>query len=822
MSDDIAQGVCKTVRSLGLSPVETRKIVDGVVFTIQHNGPDWFMDRIKGLRSYYAGLEEFPAWISKKHRHSDGLLKPKGWMGYIVGSRRDPDTIVTVCATIIGAITYTQPTEKQLHKWSEAVTNPPSADASIDEDLADAMPSMTSLEPRLKAKLARIQSFGPDNISGTRVPVGYDSVHIKRGQKLDVRSIYDGYCRSLESAPSNSWSFMDQSGIRLPGLSTQQSRPILNRMRKSAPDFAKKKTDRKRSTQAYPIGHISFLQQPFGKLRTVANPNRFVQWQLIPLGETLSDWVNDQPGVFVTNQEGGILWASNRLRDGVSLTSADLSSASDTLDYRKVTRILKNAGAEMRKHLEYFEWCSQQSWFVENEQAQDYLKSKGCDPMLIRWKQGQPLGLRPSFPVLTLCNLVAARKAVHDVDNTWPGDDPPFAIVGDDIVIETKYAAAYSNAITAMGGITNLDKSVTSSESAEMCSRLITRNNVIRLKARYIDDNDPQNFLTYQDTSLHVKMSGWVKRYCQRVGSYSLIESGLVPMYNGSQPKRISTRDLFHTVLSLEKGEQAMEEKLSSLTMFYAYQHRTSEAEMKPSSKLTHKPTRKLIDASYQDRVRRFKIWNPDYNVDQLPLDLGLVGKYYRQTWDSWIDKSLRELEINESARAKVPGVRWIRDPNSGPEALHEVEAVSAREQRVNSVKLAYDYKHDSFSKIEDPTNQIRSLHRKVDQFERDLISDDAGDHLIRRVPNPHGQDSGVDELIEDKGRHYEVSFHSKHQSSDPVTVEKTIPAESKVPEHRDYKIPDAVRRLMVKAREIPDCPEQAVNLSHGETVDGP
>lgn len=786
MSKIIEQGVCKTVRSLGLTPVETRKIVDGVSFALRHNGPDWVLSRVKSLRDYYAGTGDFPAWVSYKHRKYDGLLKPKGWMGYLVGARRNPDTVMTVCASVIGAITYEQPTDKQLQKWYEAVANPPKADALPKETIQAAMPSIADLEKNLKKKLDQVQAFGPDNISGTSIPVGYDLLRVKRGKKLDVRGLYDAYIRSLESAPANSWSFLDQSGIRIPGVKMSRSRVLINKARKSAPDFRPKKTDRKLSSETYPIGHISFLQKPFGKLRTVANPNRFVQWELIPLGEVLSDWINHQPGVYVTNQGGAIEWTKGRLSRGVHLTSADLSSASDTLDYKEITAALKAAGPEMRKHLEYFEWCSTRSWLVPNEQAKDFLKRKGCDTSTIRWKQGQPLGLRPSFPLMTACNLIAARAAVIRLDGRISEDDPPFAIVGDDIVIETKYAAAYSDAITAMGGVANLDKSLSSDEQAEICSRLVRRDQVLRLKPRYLFDNDPQNVLTYQDTSLRVRCAGWVREYAKKVGSYSLVESGLVPLYHGDQPKRISVRDLFHTVQSLSREEAAMETEMSSLSMWYAYQHSTSSVspDMVMSEK-RRKPTLKLKVSSYEDKVRVFNRWNKGViTPEELTVKLGLTKSIPTSGLRHiLIEKAFYMLQTSEAARSLVPEVRWIRDPET--QGIHaEIEAESARMQTVNSVKIEYDYRSDSFKTVEKPENQLRRLHRSVNSFESGHITDEAGDHWIAPLIAPTSSDprsnnvgpSGVDILVEDKGSSYELSFHSPSQSSKPQTVEKTVP----------------------------------------------
>nr|WAK72397.1 MAG: RNA-dependent RNA polymerase [Mitoviridae sp.] len=802
----IERDVCKTVRSLGLSPKATRNIVDGVRNDINNNGPEWLISRVKGLRSYYSGDGDFPGWIKYKSR-SDGLVRPKGWMGSLVGPTTKPKTAITVLSTVIGAIRFSEPTENQLSKWKDAVIDPPTpADMSKEFSFL----RIPALEGNLKGKLQRAEAFGPDDISGSRIPIGFEDMMVHRGSRFDPAELYFAFRNTIESAPSAAWTFQDQSGVRIPGVSTKKSRPILNSLRKGAPDSKVAKANSRKGKSGrplerlthYPVGHISFLQEPFGKLRTVANPNRFVQWQLIPLGETLSDWINTQPGIYVLDQEAGISWIQRKLEKGVSITSMDLSSASDTLDFVQVSKVLRRSGPEMDKHLEYFERVSKMDWYVTNEQAREYVGSP-----TVRWKQGQPLGLRPSFPMLTITNFAAARAAVKRVDGTYNRSNPPFAIVGDDIAIETRYAEAYSSIIAGLGGVANLEKSMVSDYQAEFCSRLIRPDDVVRLKARYLHDNDPQNLLTYQDTDLKVSLKPWVRRMAQRVGSYSLVEYGLVPEYHPSQPKRIDTKVLFHVGLSLFDQGKSTKHEMSSHAMYYAAlekgQHPAFKGKRsKPGRKKT---TPKLLDAPVSERIRKFKEWNPTIDLRAMPIDLGLVKGYHRSTWDRWQDLALKELETSAVARSRYPGVNWPRDPGYSDHS-QPFEEASAREQTVESVKMSYDYRTDSHVPDQHPDKTLSRLNRKVQAFERDLIQDSSGSHQIRQVG------PGVEALIEQVGDSFEVSFHSENESTQPQKhglPEKDGPrfplSEEILAQIREDKVQDQLTRRWGAQREEPN-----------------
>ena len=559
-------------------------------------------------------------------------------------------------------------------------------------------------------------------------------------------------------------------------MSMTQSRPILNRLRKEAPDSSHRKKPGKRNgrtlekVENYPVGHISFLQESFGKLRTVANPNRFVQWQLTPLGETLSQWVNHLPGVYVLSQEEGISWIQEQLKSGVHLTSADLSSASDTLDYVQVLDILNepDIAPELSKHIEYFKHCSAMPWYISDPHAREYV---GQDT--IRWKQGQPLGLRPSFPVLTLCNWWAATLAVYHVEGEVP-TERPFAIVGDDIVIHTKYAKAYSDIISAMGGVANLDKSMSSDKQAEFCSRLITSDTVTRLKARYLPDNAAQNILTYQGRGIHPKVPHWAQRAAARVGAMALVESGVIPPFNPDQPAPFREKVLFHAALALDKGEKTTHVEKTLNSMWYAYleqgEHPFGERRTvnrppdkvrkglrKAARRLFSKPRPPLSEATELDRYRKFLEWNPGIDKSEFYYKVMGVRMDHPSTFE--ISDALHHLEKAPQLYSRVPDVRWIQS-DSTSQSFQSLREASAREQRVETVRREYDHHTDSHALVQHPDKTLKSLDRKVQRARDGFISDTSGEALIQRVS------PGVERLIERDGKGLYVSYHTKKSSS--------------------------------------------------------
>nr|QXV86428.1 RNA-dependent RNA polymerase [Narnaviridae sp.] len=279
----------------------------------------------------------------------------------------------------------------------------------------------------------------------------------------------------------------------------------------------------------HPVGCLGFKQQEGGKLRVFANPGRVSQWATVPLGEVLQ-WTFYPmfDGCYTLNQQAGLEWASRKLKEGVKLSSFDMSAATDRLDFMKflheffVSVYETDRYPVLKRNLEYFEDLSTAPWSIPGYVA-DLLGSRNnC----MSWTTGQPLGLRPSFPLLSMMNCSFARQAVLTVDKQYsPGH---YACVGDDMIIEDKYADAYMSIVRAFNGKINNDKSLKSDRFAEFCSQLITPSTNWPLKPRYNLSPDAvlNNIERFAIEGLKPKCAKWQKHLHDDLAAWSLDRFG--------------------------------------------------------------------------------------------------------------------------------------------------------------------------------------------------------------------------------------------------------------------------------------------------------
>jgi hypothetical protein len=225
------------------------------------------------------------------------------------------------------------------------------------------------------------------------------------------------------------------------------------------------------------VGRLDFLQKPGGKLRSVANINRFVNYTMAPYAKALEDVFYSFPQVSVKDQHDGLRWAQLQLRLGEELTSLDLSAATDTLDYRVFTRALKRdfpgKTGVLEEYATYFEELSSLPLWCDGVNSP------------VQFKTGQPLGMKGSFQTLTAMNLCAGLMACKKLGLEFG----PFRVVGDDFVCHSKMAATYSSIIESWGGSTNVEKAMQSDKYAEFLSHIVSKDKVYITKPKYRPGN---------------------------------------------------------------------------------------------------------------------------------------------------------------------------------------------------------------------------------------------------------------------------------------------------------------------------------------------
>lgn len=512
--------MCKVMRSLGISKVDEHNIENHMVKMLRSNGPEYVVERLKELSEWRKSSMYRSNWTAPEWHKTTGPKnrpRPASPMEATLWKYRGKAFYAAVGAMRM-AISYEIPTEKQLTKWVKAIRiNNPGTPVCLRASAN----LLRRLERRIAQKWQGRQPFDTRDITGTCIP-GYH-------RRLMLK-VVDGYAQpgsllsamemSIRTAPPFVYQFLEdidatyrmaaRENLMIPKQDFIDEMNEFIRAGKENPaaqdaalgfmPFSEEVLMQHRRLVTdrlgfgAPVGQIGFLEKPGGKLRTVANPNRFVQWVNVPLGEALSEEVNRLPGVYVQDQESGKLqvqsWISNRKMVG----SFDLSSATDTLDYKAFLHSYFQVAYEtdafplLRRSLELFEDTSDSPWVIPGEIA-DAIDSPDCT---VSWSQGQPLGLRPSFPILTLMNWCAAyeaclqdcREAGVKMSSDKIRDN--VAIVGDDCCVCGGLIPKYSANIQSMGGITNLEKTMVSQVFGEFCSTMISKDTMYPLKPRFV------------------------------------------------------------------------------------------------------------------------------------------------------------------------------------------------------------------------------------------------------------------------------------------------------------------------------------------------
>jgi hypothetical protein len=222
-------------------------------------------------------------------------------------------------------------------------------------------------------------------------------------------------------------------------------------------------------------GEIHFLQEPGGKLRSVASPLRLHQEALRPLGQSIYDVVKSLPWDCTFDQTKALPHIQSHLSQGGQVHSIDLSSATDHFPLSLQEEALR--AIFLKKdwiHIDLFIKISRGKW-----------RSPLGD---LSWTKGQPLGLFPSFGAFTLTHgLLLQHLANCEFHNQ-------FFVVGDDVVIlEDKLRDDYISMLDQMSCPWSGDKSISSNTLCEFAGKIVTSSMVIpQLKWRSLSDD---NFL---------------------------------------------------------------------------------------------------------------------------------------------------------------------------------------------------------------------------------------------------------------------------------------------------------------------------------------
>lgn len=239
-------------------------------------------------------------------------------------------------------------------------------------------------------------------------------------------------------------------------------------------------------------GKIGLIQEKGAKLRAVANPFRLFQMVLYPLGEAIFDILKTLPWDCTYDQKKGVQFVIESLQNGKTVSSLDLSSATDTFPLKiqmeviraiiqrsitspkpstisngrkdqNPTMIPDNRKADLLECLAIFGEVATMDWSLN-----------GHDP--ISWTKGQPLGLYPSFAMFALTHGVLLRNIEEKL-----GRVNTFRVLGDDVVInDPEVARIYREDMDYLGCEISPSKSLVSDNVAEFAGEVITSNGVVQ------------------------------------------------------------------------------------------------------------------------------------------------------------------------------------------------------------------------------------------------------------------------------------------------------------------------------------------------------
>jgi len=208
-------------------------------------------------------------------------------------------------------------------------------------------------------------------------------------------------------------------------------------------------------------GEVHFLQQAGGKLRSIASPHIPFQLALRHLGDSIYQIVKELSWDCTFDQEKATDVVTSHLNCGYRVHSVDLSNATDYFPLSVQETCLRAIFGNI-PDIDLFCDISRSHW-----------KS---DLGVVRWTQGQPLGLYPSFGLFTLTHglVLAYLKSLDSSGEDHPGLS--FFVLGDDVVImDEKLYDRYISFLKNSGCPWSKQKSLSSNSIAEFAGKVITR-----------------------------------------------------------------------------------------------------------------------------------------------------------------------------------------------------------------------------------------------------------------------------------------------------------------------------------------------------------
>jgi len=450
----LEQGLRNRLWVIGIPLHYVDEFIHLIMKWVQCSGVEWTIKRLKSLKvDLYRRRAGLPllTWV-RKNRKGDIAGCLGGLFRWADKSEKNFQKVVQtlMCYTVF---VYSKPTKNQLEKFSMALSAPPPALNKQD---------LNTISNRIK------RTFGGQTVRRS----GEVSIALYRGSPSKRKP-----SRGLRSVPQDSDILGDVDvfmtsdwGISLinkyrtlfdPVLKGVDVHPINNPFRDNYLDVSQCLG-----------GKIAFIQEPGGKLRSVASPFVLYQLALQHFGKATYDFVcHKLPWDCTHDQSKPIPVLKANLERGLQIHSVDLSSATDYFPLEFQSMCMRALFGNI-PDIDLFETISRSNW----------ISPIGA----VRWNRGQPLGLYPSFAVFTASHglLLWYLNGCH-----WNED---FFVLGDDVVIlRDDLHQLYLRTLADWGCPHSPDKSISSNQICEFAGKVITRKSVTsQFKWREISNNN--------------------------------------------------------------------------------------------------------------------------------------------------------------------------------------------------------------------------------------------------------------------------------------------------------------------------------------------
>lgn len=426
----------------------------------ENSGPRWTVDRLKSLKQDLVRIRigEAPHTWVKKNRQGDwyGVW---GFLSRLAIKNLKSFEIAINCLMVYSTFIPSKITEGDFLKACESIASPrTNYPSDVNSTLATHAESIFGLQKCGKAQPLLFYQ----GKEGTKSPV-ISGGSVVQSEDLQVEL---------------DWIAFSQENLDFINKHFNAYRPILEGLSNELLVECCKVVGKPPSEVAG--GKLCPLTKDGGlKIRWIANPFRLHQWALQPLGDKLFKLLAGLPWDCTFEQSKPYRYVQEHLKKGQTAFCVDLSSATDYFPLELQLAILKKILPQDVDLINLFEDLSRNTNWTYGKES-------------VRWSNGQPMGLYPSFPSFALAHGVL-------LDFLAGGIPGRFFVLGDDVIILHRPTyEKYTHMLNVLGCPYNPSKSLISNQMAEFAGKFIHPTGVI--SAFKWRDVNSKNFLDLMRT----------------------------------------------------------------------------------------------------------------------------------------------------------------------------------------------------------------------------------------------------------------------------------------------------------------------------------